>query len=110
MKGSRSERTEPGGEWAAACAQKLRTSMADCLTLDLRRLTSKGIVSGSSFRAPPLAELALRFGSAPPGDSGADAQAEAQADALEALAAALAAAEAAAERQAAARAVRLPPV
>lgn len=89
-----------------AAAQKLRTGMADCLTLDLRRITGKGIVSGSSFRPPPLAELSHRFGSAPRGDSAADAQAGAQAEALEALAAALGAAEAAAERQAAARAVR----
>jgi len=62
--------------------------MSDCLTLDLRRITSKGIVSGSSFAPPPLAQLSHRFGAAPPGDSGADAQAAAQAEALDGLAAA----------------------
>ena len=91
---------------APARAQRLRAGMSDCLTLDLRRITSKGIVSGSSFAPPPLAQLSHRFGAAPPGDSGADAQAAAQTEALDGLAAALAAAEAAAERQAAARAVR----
>ena len=81
--------------------------MSDCVTLDMRRITSKGIVSGThSFNPPPLADMRARFGTAPAGDSGADAQAASQAEALEALAAALAAAEAAAERQAAARAVR----
>ena len=88
-------------------AQKLKISMSDCVTLDMRRITSKGIVSGThSFNPPPLADMRARFGTAPAGDSGADAQAASQAGALEALAAALSAAEAAAERQAAARAVR----
>ena len=38
--------------------------MADIVTLDGRRITSKGITSGSNFRVPPLAEAPCRFGSA----------------------------------------------
>lgn len=38
--------------------------MADVVTLDGRRITSKGITSGSNFRVPPLAEAACCFGSA----------------------------------------------
>ena len=38
--------------------------MADIVTLDGRRITSKGITSGSNFRVPPLAEAPCCFGSA----------------------------------------------
>ncbi len=38
--------------------------MADIVTLDGRRITSKGITSGSNFRVPPLSEAPCCFGSA----------------------------------------------
>ena len=38
--------------------------MADIVTLDGRRITSKGITSGSNFRVPPLADAPCCFGSA----------------------------------------------
>ncbi|KAL0055143.1 hypothetical protein WJX82_007626 [Trebouxia sp. C0006] len=44
--------------------QKLESGMADIVTLDGRRITSKGITSGSNFRVPPLAEAPCCFGSA----------------------------------------------
>ncbi len=37
--------------------------MADMVTLDGRRITSKGITSGAGFRVPPLADATCRFGS-----------------------------------------------
>ena len=44
--------------------QKLETGMADLVCLDGRRITSKGITSGSnSFRVTPLAEAVCCFGS-----------------------------------------------
>ena len=44
--------------------QKLETGMADLVCLDGRRITSKGITSGSnSFRVTALAEAACCFGS-----------------------------------------------
>ena len=54
--------------------QVLHVNCPDILTLDRRRLTGKGIVSGSSFRVPPLAEAAYRFGSALPRVSHAEAE------------------------------------
>ena len=44
--------------------QKLETGMADLVCLDGRRITSKGITSGSnSFRVTALAEAVSCFGS-----------------------------------------------
>lgn len=43
--------------------QKLRTSAGTILTLDGRRITSHGIVSGASFRVVPLEQADVRFGS-----------------------------------------------
>ena len=44
--------------------QKLESGMADMVCLDGRRITSKGITSGSnSFRVTPLAESSCCFGS-----------------------------------------------
>ena len=83
-------------------SQRLDLIIPDCLTLDMRRITSMGVVSGHGFASQPIAQLSHRFGAAPAGDSGADAQAEA----LEALAAALTTCEAAADRHTAAGAVR----
>ena len=38
--------------------------MADLVTLDGRRITSKGITSGSGFRVPPLPDAPCCFGTA----------------------------------------------
>lgn len=42
--------------------------MADIITLDLRRISGKGIISGASFRVPPLADASVRFGSCAAGE------------------------------------------
>ena len=43
--------------------QKLESGMADLVCLDGRRITSKGITSGSTFRVAPLADAPCCFGS-----------------------------------------------
>ncbi|KAL3136848.1 hypothetical protein ABBQ38_005556 [Trebouxia sp. C0009 RCD-2024] len=55
--------------------QKLESNMADLVCLDGKRITSKGITSGSnSFRVTPLAEAPCCFGSSAQADTvGADA-------------------------------------
>jgi hypothetical protein len=58
--------------------------------LDLRCITAMGVIKGSSLCFPPLADLAMRFGSGPPASSAGAAAAEAEKEAdLEALAEAL---------------------
>ena len=37
--------------------QVLKSNLGDIVTLDLRRITSKGIVSGTSFKVPTLAPV-----------------------------------------------------
>ena len=60
--------------------------MSDVLTLDLRRITGKGITSGSSFQPPALKDMTHRFGFCPPGAGGDSAAArEQQIAALERL-------------------------
>lgn len=39
--------------------------MSDMVTLDMRRITGKGIISGASFRVPTLEDNTYRFGSTP---------------------------------------------
>lgn len=46
--------------------QKLESGMADVISLDGGRISSKGITSGSGFRVAPLAEAPSRFGSSAP--------------------------------------------
>ena len=41
------------------------------MTLDLARISSKGIISGSSFIVAPLSDMPMHFAFSPPG-SGAD--------------------------------------
>lgn len=43
--------------------QMLRTATGDIITLDLRKITSKGITVGSSFHVAELAQAPCRFGS-----------------------------------------------
>ncbi len=43
--------------------QALRTAVGDIITLDMRKITSKGITVGSSFYVPELAHASCRFGS-----------------------------------------------
>ena len=43
--------------------QVLRTATGDIVTLDLRKITSKGITVGSSFHVAELAQAPCRFGS-----------------------------------------------
>lgn len=43
----------------------LKTPIAEILTLDYRRITGKGIISGSSYKVPTLAEAHACFGSTP---------------------------------------------
>ena len=54
-----------------AVSQDLKSTAPDLLTLDLKRITSKGIISGSSFQVPLLADMLIRFGFSPLG-GGAD--------------------------------------
>lgn len=65
--------------------QKLESGMADIVTLDGRRITSKGITSGSNFRVPPLAEAPCRFGSAGQATSAQPQDLQQQEAVLEAL-------------------------
>ena len=46
--------------------QRLESGMADVISLDGGRISSKGITSGSGFRVAPLAEAPSRFGSSAP--------------------------------------------
>ena len=50
--------------------QGLKASTSDLLTMDFRRMSAKGIVSGS-WQVPPLADATYCFGVAPPGEGGA---------------------------------------
>ena len=45
--------------------QVLKQPLADLVTLDLKRISGKGIISGASFRVPNLADATIRFGSTP---------------------------------------------
>jgi hypothetical protein len=83
--------------------QSLRGSVGDVLTLDGGKLSGRGVVLGTGFRVPPLAQAAVRFGTAPRnggggGEGGEEGAAEGEAEggaaqelvaAVEALAAAL---------------------
>ena len=49
----------------ATDVQVLKQPLADLVTLDLKRISGKGIISGASFRVPSLADATIRFGSTP---------------------------------------------
>ena len=49
----------------ATDVQVLKQPLADLVTLDLKRISGKGIISGASFRVPILADATIRFGSTP---------------------------------------------
>ena len=51
-------------------AQVLKSSLPDLITLDGSRISSKGIVAGSSFRVPPWREATICWGSTPVGAAG----------------------------------------
>ena len=51
-------------------AQVLKSSLPDLITLDGSRISSKGIVAGSSFRVPPWWEATICWGSTPVGAAG----------------------------------------
>ena len=76
--------------YRTALATSLRAGCGDIVTLDGRRVTSKGIVSGASFAVVPADRAPWRFGAGGGGGGGGDAAA-ADPAALRALAAALAA-------------------
>ena len=60
--------------------------MSDVLTLDLRRITGKGIISGSSFSPPDLKDATHRFAFSPAGSTADSSTArEQQIGALERL-------------------------
>jgi hypothetical protein len=75
--------------------QRLRQPCPDLLTLDMGRLTSRGVIAGASFRPPPLEKADYAIGSNPEGGAGGAADAARQAEAMAELADALRAAEAA---------------
>lgn len=50
--------------------QVLKSSLPDLITLDGSRISSKGIVAGSSFRVPPWREATICWGSTPAGAAG----------------------------------------
>lgn len=62
----------PSPDWQGATLtaerrmQVLKQGVPDILTLDLKRISSKGVISGSNFRVPPLADATIRFGSPAP--------------------------------------------
>lgn len=86
----------------------LKASLSDVLTLDLKRITAKGITSGSSFTPAALADSPVRFSFTPPGSSsdGGAAAREQQQGALERLVEGLQAREAAEAAAEAAQQVR----
>ena len=51
-------------------AQVLKSSLPDLITLDGSRISSKGIVAGSSFRVLPWREATVCWGSTPVGAAG----------------------------------------
>jgi hypothetical protein len=51
--------------WKCVGTQVLRTQLSDIITLDYRRISGKGIISGSSFKIPSLADAHACFGSTP---------------------------------------------
>lgn len=53
------QRTSPAH---ALRLQKLKVGAGTILTLDGRRITSQGIVSGASFRVIPVEQADVRFG------------------------------------------------
>ena len=64
----------------------LRSSLSDVLSLDLKRITGKGIISGSSFQVAALCDMSHRFGFSPlGGDADSSASREQQIGALERL-------------------------
>lgn len=70
-------------------------SIGDLYTLDGRRMSGRGVISGSNHRVYELEDAPCRFGSVPAGQSAATQALTQQAQGLEALAEALAAKEAA---------------
>ena len=45
--------------------QVLKQPLADIITLDFKRISGKGIISGASFRVPTLQETHICFGTTP---------------------------------------------
>ena len=94
------ESLDAASRYREALARGLRAGCGDIVTLDGRRITSKGIVSGSSFVVTPVDRAPWRFGVGGGGGGGsgrfgAAADAAARAASLETLAAALDARDAA---------------
>ena len=52
------------------CVQVLKSSLPDLIMLDGSRISSKGIVAGSSFRVPPWREATICWGSTPEDSTG----------------------------------------
>ena len=62
------ETAEAAGAYREAVSGRLRAGCGDILTLDGGRITSKGIVSGSSFQVLPVGRAPFRFGTTPVDD------------------------------------------
>ncbi|KAL4443930.1 hypothetical protein ABPG75_011667 [Micractinium tetrahymenae] len=77
------ERLQEAEEYREFLSMKLRASAGTILTLDGRRISSQGIVSGASFRVVPLEQADARFGSS--GAVGEDPAAAAAAEQVAAL-------------------------
>lgn len=48
-----------------AMLQVLKQPLADVVTLDFKRISGKGIISGASFKVPTLQQTHICFGSTP---------------------------------------------
>lgn len=68
------ETMEQAADYREYVCQKLKSNVGDILTLDMGRISSKGIVSGSSFRPPPLDQADYLIGSTPGGQRGSGPQ------------------------------------
>uniref|UniRef100_A0A1D2ABE5 SMCHD1 ribosomal S5 domain-containing protein n=1 Tax=Auxenochlorella protothecoides TaxID=3075 RepID=A0A1D2ABE5_AUXPR len=57
------ESLESAAAYRELVVRRLRGGVSDIVTLDCRRITGRGIVSGSGFNVPPLERAEWRFGS-----------------------------------------------
>ncbi|KAK9800826.1 hypothetical protein WJX73_002958 [Symbiochloris irregularis] len=72
------ETLEHASNYREYITQELKSNTSDIVTLDMRKISSKGIVFGSSFHVAPLADMPAHFAFAPSGGGGDSAAAKDQ--------------------------------